>query len=147
MNSKAVSPLLATVFLIAVSVSLGTVVMSLGEDYVEQATPKSCSFASYEIKKVSYYPEKDYIDIAVDNGEAQIDSFAIKVFDRSYSQAFSVVINAPLGPHEAKVLRVSLGRRITDVYEVKIVPQTSDDSCSANPKQITADSAIFSKMQ
>lgn len=150
MNERAVSPLIATIFLIAVSVALGSIVMTLGQDYVNQAEPHSgsCGIVDYEIKKVSYNQADSTLEIAFDNGETFIDSLIIKIFDKTYSNGYSAQVNGPISPFEVKIIKITVdSQKVPVVHEIKIIPQLSSGACTDSAKEITSSSPLFSTKQ
>ena len=108
MKKKAVSPLIATVLLIAFAVALGAVVMNWGRSYVEETAEKarttsdtkvSCSmdvnmkFVVYNGKKrICYNETDDIIKFTLENtGSKNIESIQAKVYG-----ANSIYINDSL---------------------------------------------------
>ncbi|MBR9676511.1 hypothetical protein GOV04_00025 [Candidatus Woesearchaeota archaeon] len=98
MNKKGVSPLIATVLLIAFAVALGAIVMNWGRTYVEEQTDNAqelsdqkttCSFdvniKILEIsnqKKLCYNSTAGTLDLTVDNrGRKTIESFEVLVYN------------------------------------------------------------------
>ena len=93
MNSRGLSPLVATVLLIAFSVALGAVVMSYGETYVEtQATfvnrgtevsSNVCDAVSLTVitvnNNVQACAKGTLIQVALDNGPVAIDAIQARV--------------------------------------------------------------------
>ncbi|MBT3304250.1 hypothetical protein HN592_04195 [Candidatus Woesearchaeota archaeon] len=146
MNERAVSPLIATIFLIAVSVALGSIVMSLGQDYVSQADPlsASCSEVSYDLKRVNYNQNTNELKIIVDNGDFQIDGFLIKLFDESYTEGYSERISQTILPYEVGVMNLLIDtQKISSVYEVKVIPQIGSSICDSTFRQVDQSSPLF----
>ncbi len=79
-SKKGISPLIATVLLIAFSVALGAVVMSWGEAYIEEKaefvqsveTVSGCDSARFSIVNIAGQPQicfkQNMIELIVDNG-------------------------------------------------------------------------------
>ncbi len=143
MNKKGVSPLIATIFLIAVSVALGSIVMSLGQDYVSQASPDSpsCDVVTFNVKNINYFSSTNSISIAIDNGDQNIDGFLIKLFNQDYSQGSVVTLAEKIDAHGVKIL--SFNSETSDVYEIKIIPISSDNVCNTASKEVTRNSPLF----
>jgi len=145
MNEKAVSPLIATIFLIAVSVALGSIVMSLGQDYVNQAASKplsGCTGVSYDIKNVNYVGNN--LDIAIDNTGSQIDGLIIKLFNKDYTQGYTETVNQVISSLDVKVIRMIIDPvKISNIYEIKIVPKAKDEICNSAFKQIKQGTAVY----
>jgi len=145
MNEKAVSPLIATIFLIAVSVALGSIVMSLGQDYVSQAgpSPLSCNSLNYDLKKVTYSPSISELKVVIDNGNAQIDGFLVKMFDSSYS-GYTETVPMQVPAYEVGVISIKVDKtKVSEVYEVKVIPKTADEICDNSFRQVDQDSPLF----
>ncbi len=150
MNERAVSPLIATIFLIAVSVALGSIVMSLGQDYVSQAdtVSASCGEISYDLKRVNYDLNNNELKIIIDNGEFEIDGFLIKLFDESYTQGYSERVSQVILPYEVGVLSLVVDtQKISSVYEVKVIPQVDSNICDSSFRQVDQKSPLFNVIQ
>jgi flagellin-like protein len=90
MSKKGISPLVATVLLVAFSIALGALVMSWGQEYIEQKAEfvkgvrevkSGCDLVDLKIIKIENIPqvcikEKNKIQVWFDNG-AHIDIFNI----------------------------------------------------------------------
>jgi len=150
-NKKGVTPLVATILLVAFSVGLGALVMSWGEEYIEQKAEfvqgtteirSGCDVASLSIITIGGVPQacvgEDYLQLWIDNG-ADIDLFNIHarivgsedvvVFEEILEQPLlrSNAIKAQL-PYNAiigRVLQVRLTPKIWTGNEVNICSQSS----------------------
>jgi flagellin-like protein len=113
-NKRAVSPLVATVLLIAFSVALGAVVMSWGESYIEQKAPfvqggtevgGACGSSSLSIIKVKDVPQVcargDELDIFVRNGDVQIQGIKALIVGSDGVAVVENILETPLKPDDA----------------------------------------------
>ena len=147
MNKRGISPLIATVFLIAVAVSLGSIVMSLGQEYVSQApaSPASCSSLRYDVKSINSGVD---LEIAIDNQNGAIDGFLIKMFNRDFTKGYTERVSQRVEEFDVAIVRLTVDTsRIDKVYEVQIIPQILSSGefvpCTQKLKTITADSSLF----
>ena len=116
MNKRAISPLIATLLLIAFSVGLGAVVMSYGETYVEEnsefvsgapeVSPAVCDAVDFQIISVGgegqICSREGMIELAVDNGpQMAIDGIQARVVgDLDVDISPNILIES-LGPAES----------------------------------------------
>lgn len=152
MNKKGISPLIATIFLIAVAVALGSIVMSLGQEYVTRASSgvaaPICTELNFEVKAIRYAPSTNSLRISFDNKGSQIDGFLLKVFNQDFSELTTERIETPLEAYNVGVVEVVLDRsEISRVYEIVIVPleNSGNDAiaCDELSKTFTYNSPIF----
>jgi len=126
MNNRGISPLIATIFLIAVAVALGSIVMSLGQDYVTQAgglPDSTCSSLSYSVKTVKYDTGENSIAVTVDNQGTAIDGFLLKFFNRDYTQGYTQRVSQQLAPFDIAIVKTVVDQaQIDSVYEVTLIP-------------------------
>ncbi len=140
MNKKAMSPLIATLILIVVSVGLGAVVMSWGENYIEtqakfvqssgSSEVSSCNGVAFNIVKTSkgfkVCSGVDYIEAVVENPSGNpIDSF---VFNVVGSDAFSGSVMTPLSRGGVEKLR--LQTTVKSIELIKITPVVKGTNCA-----------------
>lgn len=137
-NRRGVSPLVATVLLIAFSVALGAVVMSWGESYIEKKATfvngagevgGSCGSASISILKVKDIPQVcasgDQIDIFIRNGDVELSGIkalvvgadGVAVVENILTQPLKIadgvkttIAHQPVGTVEQVVLTPSVDR-------------------------------------
>jgi len=126
MNNRGISPLIATIFLIAVAVALGSIVMSLGQDYVTQAgglPDSSCSALSYGIKVLKYDTTENSVSVTIDNQGTAIDGFLLKFFNKDYSQGYTQRLSQQLAPFDIGIIKTVVdANQIDSVYEVTLIP-------------------------
>ena len=148
MNTKGISPLIATVFLIAVAVALGSIVMSLGQKYVSGATTQApgCGYFTYEIKLVKYTSATNELQATIKNGNTPVDGFKFSVLNSESTQFQTVDVQQPMGAFEIALYKVILDpSKITDVYEVELLPLRNGEICEESRVKVTSDTGIFKK--
>lgn len=110
MNSRGLSPLVATVLLIAFSVALGAVVMSYGETYVEnqaafvnkgtEVSSGVCDAVSLSVITVNNKPHLctrgTSIEVAFDNGDTTIDAIQARVLGNAGVALNANILTRPL---------------------------------------------------
>ncbi|MBD3361219.1 hypothetical protein GF358_00315 [Candidatus Woesearchaeota archaeon] len=109
-NKRAISPLFATILLIAFSVALGAVVMSWGESYIEekaefakgvQEVSRGCNNVYFTILQVKATPQicrrGDTIEVFLDNGpNANIFNIQAKVVGTDDVSVVENILPKPL---------------------------------------------------
>jgi flagellin-like protein len=134
MNKRGMSPLFATVLLIAFSVALGAVVMSWGESYIEekaefvqgvQEIPRGCDAVMFSIMNVHATPQicqKDNtITVFLDNGpDVALANVQAKVVGDDVSVAEGI-LPAQL-PRSGSVKSVFAFAPVGQIREVKFTP-------------------------
>lgn len=112
MNTRGLSPLIATVLLIAFSVALGAVVMSYGENYVEnqaafvnkgtEVAASACDSISLHVITVNNQAQLCTkgvtVDVAFDNGPAEIDAVQARVLGNAGVSLVPNILPDPLLP-------------------------------------------------
>tara|TARA_Y100000310_G_C20630254_1_gene788251 strand:- start:952 stop:1416 length:465 start_codon:yes stop_codon:yes gene_type:complete len=149
MNSKGISPLIATIFLIAVAVALGSIVMSLGQDYVSQASSgvatASCTGIAYEVKNVRL--EGNEVFVTIDNQAGKIDGFLVKLFSEGYTQGYSESVSTSVEAYDVGVVSLVVRQEVQPLYELKIVPLERSSNelipCNSEARSIARTSHLF----
>ena len=151
MNNRGVSPLIATIFLIAVAVAMGSIVMSLGQEYVNQQPggipPQVCTSQEFDVKTIQYTDSTSQLVFTIDNGGFQLDGFLIKVFNKDSTQGDTLTIPQVVRPFDVGIIRTEAP--IEDVYEVIIIPREAVSGdvvvCQDKRKRFDATSAVFDR--
>ncbi len=143
MNNRGISPLIATVLLIAFSVALGAVVMSYGESYVEQqatfvnrgteVSGNACDGVDLQLISIKNVPQlcvkTNTVELSLDNGQSKIDSIQARIVG---SNGIAMVPNLLKQPLDAGVpLRTVFA--FDDVgapLQIKLTPILSTESGS-----------------
>lgn len=137
-SKKGITPLVATVLLVAFSIGLGAIVMSWGEDYIAEkaefvqgtAEVKSaCDIATINIIKISGQPQaclkNGNIRVWIDNGpEVDLTNIHARI---AGTQGVGVVDNILLSPlargNAAQALIQYDQEQIGEVRQVKLTPK------------------------
>jgi len=142
-GKQAISPLVATILLLAFSIAIGAVVMSWGESYVEEKANfvqgirevlTSCEAASFTVIKLGGSQQICYkdnsLELSIDNGQdIDIHDFNTRILGTTGIYTKESTINAPLKKLNAVKLAVLIPNNIGTVQQVKITPkiQVADD--------------------
>ncbi len=135
-NKRGVSPLVATILLIALSVGMGVAVMSWGEDYIEekaefvqgvQEAPTTCdlvSFSIIQLKGVQQFCQGgNMIKALIDNGpDADIADFHARVVAEKGVSVQESVLAQLLPRGSATPITFSIGD-VGVVQQVKLTPK------------------------
>ena len=133
-NRRGVSPLIATMILIGVSVILGAVVMSWGESYIEDRAEfvtgnSACTNVYFSIIKsggqdLACYTDSS-LEVSLDNGpRSSIYDFGVRVVGSSGILNVESTLSTPLLEGSGFKLVVPFAN-IGDVSQVKITPKVS----------------------
>jgi flagellin-like protein len=136
MDKRGVSPLVATILLIALSVALGAAVMSWGEDYIEekaefvqgvQETITTCDVVAFSVIRVGgvqqFCQEDGLIKGLIDNGpDADIQDFHARVVAENGLYVEESVLQQPLPRGSATPISFEAGE-VGLVRQVKITPK------------------------
>ncbi|MBW2988488.1 hypothetical protein DRJ48_01140 [Candidatus Woesearchaeota archaeon] len=131
MNKRGISPLIATVVLIAFAVALGAVIMNWGSHLVESSSNQSlkCSDLSFSIHP---FPNGGY-DICYDNNtlkltlesyKGRIDNVKLIAYTKG-DKLFTVkeILSAPLEPGEPQRVVLDFNRgEYGDILDVQLYP-------------------------
>ena len=131
---RGISPLVATVLLIAFSVALGAVVMSWGETYIEQkaefVSGKSevggpCDAATISIIKVKGQLELcvrgDTIEAFVENGQQALAGIKARVLGTSGVFLVENILSSPLAAGESIKTSFTF-KQVGELQQVKLTP-------------------------
>lgn len=136
-NRRGVSPLVATLLLIALSVALGAAVMSWGEDYIEekaefvqgvQETVTTCDLVSFSVITISGVQQlcQDGTTVRglIDNGpDADIADLHARVVGKNGISVQESVLGKPLPRGSATPIVFSTGD-LGALAQVKLTPKT-----------------------
>ncbi len=138
LNKKAVSPLVATLLLIAFAVALGFIVMNWGNSYIEEKAeftvgPKdvsSCNLVELSIikvggmEKICYNPADYSIEVFLENGpEIRIDDLQVRIIGSSGIFSLDSVLDMPLERATARQVKFSYSPEIGGIQQVKLIPK------------------------
>lgn len=146
-NKRAVSPLVATILLIALSIGLGAAVMSWGEQYIEakaefvqgvQETVTSCDLVAFSVITISgvrqLCQDGPNVKGLVDNGaDADIADFHVRAVGQKGIFVQESVLDKPLPRGSAAPIAFSVGD-IGTIAQIKLTPKIraggKDSACS-----------------
>ena len=136
MNKKAISPLIATILLIAFAIALGLVVMNWGKSYIEEkaeftagpSDSSACNLVSFSIIKVGgqpkicFNPETLSVEVFIENGpDRAIDNMDIRIVGNSIETISSVIPN-PIAELVSAQIKFNYPASVGLVQQVKLTP-------------------------
>ena len=153
----AISPLVATILLVAFSVGIGAIVMSWGENFVEQKADfvqgvrevvNSCDAVSFNIIRLGGVPQicsrANVLETTIDNG-ADIDvyDFNVRLLGTGGAYTDESVLNAELKRLHAVKIAVpfpNIGR----ITQVKLTPKirVGDDILFCSNEAVVAENIL-----
>lgn len=148
-SRKGITPLVATILLVAFSVGLGALVMSWGEDYIEEkaefvqgtAEVKSgCDTAQLSIIKISGQQQAcigaNGIQLWIDNGP-DVDLFNIhaRIAGENGINVIEGILAQPLVKSNAVKVVVPYDRTISPILQLKLTPKIWTGSTSVTCAQ------------
>lgn len=134
-GKRGITPLIATVLLVVFSIGLGAVVMSWGEDYIEQkaefvqgtAEIKSqCDLAEFNVIKIAGSPQActqdGAIQLWIDNGpEVDISNIHARILTEETAEVVDDILLAPL--ERANAARAVIPYSGGYVRQLKLTPK------------------------
>lgn len=141
MNKKALSPLIATVLLIAFAVALGAVVMNLarptgggGGPPTTIAKAVDCADVKFVVQKIGASPQiclsktaANTLQFIVDNkGGIKLKAIKITIVGANGDPINQDVPNSAIGEAEVKKLAFTYPAEIGDIALVKVTPVVAD---------------------
>lgn len=120
MNIKAVSPMIATIILIAITVLTGTLIFKFGNDSLANLSPPAdCSQVNFN---AGIFQESDEsLTFEVENvGDIKLESFIIQVKDEA-DNLNNYNLDLSVNPAESK--KQTLDFTISENSEIKIIPE------------------------
>jgi len=136
-DKRAISPLIATVLLIVLSVGMGVAVMSWGEEYIEakaefvqgvQETVTSCDLVQLSIIKISGVEQMCLAETTVkgliDNGpDADVQDIHARLLGANGVYVDESILDTPLPRGSASPVAFSVGD-IGAISQIKFTPKT-----------------------
>jgi hypothetical protein len=134
-NKRGISPLIATVLLIALSVGMGVAVMSWGEEYIEakaefvqgvQETVTSCDLVQFSIIRINNVDQLCLADTTIkglmDNGpDVNIENIHARVVGEKGVYVDESILDKPLPKGSATPIAFSIGD-LGAIGQVKFTP-------------------------
>jgi flagellin-like protein len=137
MNKKALSPLVATILLIAFAIALGVVVMNWGKAYIEEkaeftAGPRgsaACGVMDLSAIKVGgndrvcYDPADNSITAFLENGpDVRIDDISVRVVGSGGIEEIETTLGDPLEKGGSAKIKFNYPANVGAVQQVKFTP-------------------------
>ncbi len=134
-NKKGVSPLIATVLLIAFAVALGAVVMNWSKTQFDDGSNSAigpCSTIDFGIEEIEgspnlCYSNQEIFALVHNNGENKILKFKITVLSSTGDPHNSEVL-IPVPSYETKKIDFKIPADFGTIQKIKIIPVTLSDS-------------------
>jgi len=141
MNKRGISPLIATILLIAFAIALGLVVMNWGKSYIEEkaefsagATDSSgCGLVELSVIKVAgrdkicYNPNDNSIEVFFENGaDAKITDLQVRVIGGQGIKTLDSVLDKPIEQSVSAQVRFNYPSGLGDVQQLKMTPVIGD---------------------
>lgn len=146
-NNRGITPLVATVLLVAFSVGLGALVMSWGEDYIAQKAEfvqgtgeikSACDTAHIDFIRIAGQPQACLggrgLEIWIDNGEVDVSSIHARIVGSKGVDVVSNILLAPLVKLNSARAIVPVKPEVGQVLQVKLTPKiwsgTKESTCA-----------------
>ena len=134
-NKKGVSPLIATVLLIAFAVALGALVMNWGREYIENTQEKvtqqseqqtACTFdTSITLVNIGEKPCLDPGDntfyAIIENGNYELSGYKVTIF--ANDSIFENETTVSIKKVESKIVKAALPPGISKIQKATIIPK------------------------
>jgi flagellin-like protein len=135
MDKKGVSPLIATILLILMSVGMGVAVMSWGEEYIEekaefvqgvQETITSCDTVALSVVRIGGADQMcvlgDVVKGLIDNGpDANVQSIHARIIGQGGISVDESILDAPLPRGSAAQVVIEAGN-VGTISQIKLTP-------------------------
>ncbi len=154
-NKRAITPLVATILLVAFSVGLGALVMSWGEEYIEEkaefvqgtAEVKSgCDAAKIDIIKIGGQAQicmgAEGIQLWLDNGpDIDLYNIHVRIAGEAGVDVKEGILSEPLIKANAVKSSIQYNRSIGQILQVKLTPKiwTGRDVAICSQNAITVE--------
>jgi len=136
-NKKGITPLVATILLVAFSVGLGALVMSWGEDYIEakaefvQGTAEvrsGCDAALIDIIQIGGAPQscvgEGMIQLWLDNGpDMELYNVHARIVGKDDVHVIEEVLDQPLLKSNAVKVEIPYNPAVGAVLQVRLTPK------------------------
>jgi len=136
-SRRGITPLVATILLVAFSVGLGALVMSWGEEYIEEkaefvqgtAEVKSgCDAAKIDIIKIGGQPQAcigpDTIQLWIDNGpDTELYNIHARIAGANGVDVKEEILGEPLLQSNAVKASVPYSNAIVPILQIKLTPK------------------------
>ena|ERR1041385_5126985 len=138
-NKKGITPLVATVLLVAFSIGLGALVMSWGQDYIEQKAEfvqgaqevhSGCDAAHISVIRIGGQPQvclgPKGIDVYIDNGpDVEITNVHARIAGSNGVETHADILAAPLAKAGGAKVTVPLQTAVGQILQLKLTPKVA----------------------
>ncbi|HLC33029.1 MAG TPA: hypothetical protein VJJ82_04335 [Candidatus Nanoarchaeia archaeon] len=147
-NNRGITPLVATVLLVAFSVGLGALVMSWGEDYIAQKAEfvqgtgevkSDCDTAHIDFIRIAGQPQACLgargLELWIDNGEVDVSNIHARIAGSNGVDVIPDILLAPLVKANSARAIVAVKPEVGQLLQVKLTPKVwtgSKESTCAN---------------
>ena len=150
MNKKGLSPMVATLLLIAFAIALGLVVMSWGKGYIEEKAEfvagsqdmSACKVIRMNVIQVAgadkiCYDTSDYtISVFLENGpESAVSNMQARIIGTGGVHTVDSILGKPIGKDAARDVVFSYPQVVGEIQQVKLIPKVGKgDQASLCPE-------------
>ena len=140
MNKRGVSPLVATLLLIAFAIALGLVVMNWGKSYIEEKSEftvgdtGSCGLVELSIIKVGgkdkacYNPIDNTIQVFLESGtEVRIKDIKANIIGSSGIHNIDSILDQPLERATGAQITFNYPTTIGQIEQIKLTPEVGNE--------------------
>lgn len=142
LNKRGVSPLVATILLVAFSIGLGALVMSWGEEYIEQKAEfvqgvgeakTGCNAVEFSLIQIGGVPQvcktADSIELWIDNGP-NMDIFNIHARVAGFRDVYvdEELLDEPLMRENSVKVSIPITEELGQILQVKLTPKIFVDN-------------------
>ena len=141
MNKKAVSPMVATILLIAFAIALGAVVMNWGKGFIEEKAefvtgvstvgPSSCGDVQFGVLTVGGSPQVCYsngeVRALVQNQGIEIANMKASVISPGGVTNQENLLDLPLKSADSTNVKISYDSSEGSIIQLKLIPQIQID--------------------
>ena len=142
MDKRGISPLIATILLIAFAIALGLVVMNWGKSYIEEkaeftagATDTSgCGLVELNViqvagrDKICYNPNDNSIEVFLENGpDAKITDLQVRVVGSQGIKTLESVLDKSIEQSVSAQIKFNYPSGLGDVQQLKMTPVIGED--------------------
>ncbi len=123
MKNKGVSPIIATVLLITLTIIAGTILLNFGSDYLKQLSPPpDCSGVNFDAG--IYRESNGNLNLEISNtGNAKIEAITIQIKDENENIELKEI---PISVESSESKKQTIEFTISENSEIRIIPQVKN---------------------
>ncbi len=154
-SRKGITPLVATILLVAFSVGLGALVMSWGQDYIEQKAEfvqgtaeigSGCDASKIDIIRIGGQPQvclgPSGVELWIDNGpDEDLYNIMARIAGANSVQTIGEILTQPLNKANAVKTTIPVDPSIGPLLQIKLTPKiwTGTDIAICSQKAISVE--------